>query len=110
MEKRRVNYRLINISKIDIANGLVEIHYSIFPMFWNRVAVYQIQEVEEFILNQDSQNANTIEFLTENYQDILIQNISEFHFTQQSITFKNTIDTLRQELKFLRNKIKYTFK
>lgn len=102
---KRVNYRLIEICQIDVKDGQVWVYYGVAPFYWKRLAVYQLQEIVQHILNSNSQKANNLDFLMDHFSEIMIDEVCEFHFAQCAISFKKTLENLRNELSFLRKKI-----
>ena len=101
------NKIIISITSIKYEDKHVRISYTSFPFYMPRVVYYTIEEIEQYIIQEEGQNATSIEFLIDSYDLILEDTITKFHFSQQAITFDNSIRKLKEEIKFLRNKLKF---
>lgn len=100
----RVNHRLMIVNHISICNGCVTVNYTIRPFFYKRVAVYDIMELVEYVWGESKQKANSLDFLMMNFNEIMQDHVSEFHYKQCSISLKRIIENLNNEVKFLREK------
>ncbi len=77
----------LNIHKVDYSEGTMEVHYSVFPFLFNRVAVYDTEEFIDWISLSHTGNEQTvsIDFFTEEFGSVINLLIEEFHFEQLPI-------------------------
>ncbi|MEC7753849.1 MAG: hypothetical protein VYB44_07450 [Bacteroidota bacterium] len=101
----RVNHRLLIVNHISFCNGCVTVNYTIRPFFYQRVAVYDITELVEYLQKDSKQKANSLDFLMLNFNEIIQDHVAEFHYKQCSISLKRMVENLSREVKYLRDQI-----
>lgn len=77
----------VRVQSIRFAKQWIEVHYSIEPLSFDRVAIYSYEEFGQWVFETHKTDEKTvcIHFFTENFEDMMALLIEEFHFEQLPI-------------------------
>jgi hypothetical protein len=117
-DKPMINFNLLRVDRVNWHDGCFEVYYRVFPYWFSRVSVYQIEEIIQFL--NDMQNGEdpkektvSTEFLLEEWESMVEMDIELFHYTEmgmQLISENNRlisiINALQKRVSYLTNKLK----
>lgn len=98
---------LVDITKVDLTAETVTVYWSQYPLYRQRITVYDIQEVIEWISSTHEDGLGvTPEFLFEEFELMLVNMICDFHESQTTAPFQQEIEWLEKKLQAAKNELK----
>lgn len=104
-----LNKVLIIIDSVEIFEDTnettVEVSHTVFPHIYERIAVYNLKEVVDYVLTKDRHSFHTPEYFLENCEEQFEKTVSEFHYSQTSHSLATHIENLNKRISRLTSRL-----